>query len=489
MNIEESKAFMRFDTLLSLASAVVLSACSGTDSSLASVGGSANGSAGGSGDNGGTASLAGASAIGGGLTTGGVAATAGSGALGGTTATGGAGPAGGTPANTGGLAAAGGLRATGGTTVNIAGSPPTGGSKSTGGSSPAGGSSGATGGNSGAAGSSSTGGTRNATGGSAASGGSLSTGGSTPAGGSASCVESNCGSHKWACWKVGTPPSEKLPNPQSLTDLGNGTVRDNNTCLVWEKANPATQGNWQASFDRCAALASSNYGGYGDWRLPTRMEMASITDLHSTGNGFASPFTVTSGYYTTGSQWYETITGQSTSGFIWGYGGNGFTSNAIAGSGTNLVARCVRGNGKGEAADQFAVEPANHYTITSGEVLDNYTGLTWQQGFSDTMAHDAAATYCSALSINGHTGFRLPTLMELASTVNEALVGGAINRTAFPNNPNGCKAPEFWFWASEAYNATTFWGLSYCDGFTGWNAGASGAWNYFPTARVRCVRN
>jgi len=35
----------------------------------------------------------------------------------------------------------------------------------------------------------------------------------------------------------------------------------------------------------------------------------------------------------------------------------------------------------------------------------------------------------------------------------------------------------------------TAWGLSYCDGFTGYNVGASGDWNYFPTANVRCVRN
>ncbi len=305
------------------------------------------------------------------------------------------------------------------------------------------------------------------------------------------CVESTCGSHKWACWKVPTPPSEGLPNADSYTDLGNGAVRDNVTCLVWEKANPSTQGNWQASYDRCAALGSSNYAGFSDWRLPTRVEMASITDLHGS-DGFAPIFTTTSGYYTTDSDWYETITGQNASGYIWGYGTNGFTSNAIAGGGTNLVARCVRGNGTGEAVNAFAVEPPNHYTIASGEVTDNYTGLTWQQGYSGatTLSHADAVTYCSTLSLNGHT-WRVPTLMELASTVNEALVGGAINRTAFPNNPNGCAAPQYWFWASEAYysGSGAYWGLSYCDGFTGGNVGASGTWDYFPTANVRCVRN
>lgn len=74
--------------------------------------------------------------------------------------------------------------------------------------------------------------------------------------------------------------------------------------------------------------------------------------------------------------------------------------------------------------------------------------------------------------------------------MNEAKVGGAVVATAFPGNPNGCKDPKYWFWAAEASKVGgTAWGLSYCDGFTGYNVGASGDWNYFPTANVRCVRN
>jgi len=329
-----------------------------------------------------------------------------------------------------------------------------------------------------------------ATGGStsAAGGNTASTGGGTS---TATCKEATCGSHKWACWKVPTPPSENLQNPQSYTDLGNGAVRDNVTCLVWEKANPASQGTWQASVERCTALATSAYAGFSDWRMPTRMEMASLINPTLGSKAFASIFTTTTiGYYATGSWWYETITGQSTAGYHWGYGANGFTSNAVVMTGTNLVARCVRGNGTGEAADVLAVEPPNHYTIGTGEVTDNYTGLVWQQGYSPTLlAWADAPAYCSSLTLNGHTGFRLPTLGELSSTVNEAKVGGAVVAAAFPNNPNGCKDPKYWFWAAESYSSTADWGLSYCDGFTGYNVGASGTWNYFPTANVRCVRN
>lgn len=316
------------------------------------------------------------------------------------------------------------------------------------------------------------------------------------AGTGGSCVESPCGSHKWACWKVPNPASSpaSVPNHQSYTDLGNGAVRDDITCLVWEQANPATEGTWQESYDRCAALATMSYAGFDDWRLPTRIEMASITDVTRGSKGFPAIFTVTSGYYDTGSWWYETITGQSTSGFHWAYGTNGFTSNAVVMTNTDNVARCVRGNGTGEAADELAVEPPNHYTLAgdagSVEVTDNYTGLVWQQGFSPAiMAWEDAPAYCEGLTLNGHTGFRVPTLNELASTVNEAKVGGAINTTAFPGNPNGCKEPKYWFWVAEASKVGgTAWGLSYCDGFTGWNVGESGDWNYFPQANVRCVR-
>ncbi|MGC4069746.1 MAG: DUF1566 domain-containing protein [Polyangiaceae bacterium] len=160
--------------------------------------------------------------------------------------------------------------------------------------------------------------------------------------------------------------------------------------------------------------------------------------------GFPTVFTVTSGYYMTGSDWYKTILtdNDTTSGnetnMVWGYGANGFTSNAILRTGTNLVARCVRGNGKGEAQGQYAVEPLNHYTVagtgTDAVVKDNYTGLTWQQTYSTSrMPWSEAAAYCAAQKTGGFADWRVPTLSELASTVNEALVAPAINRTVFPN--------------------------------------------------------
>ncbi len=297
------------------------------------------------------------------------------------------------------------------------------------------------------------------------------------------------------------PPSSgaEVPNHQSLTDRGNGTVADARTCLTWEKTPSSAQGTLADAQARCAELANAGFGGYEDWRLPTRIEMASITDVSLGSKGYPAVFDVPSGYFATGSDWYKTILTENdeTSGnetdMMWGYGTNGFTSNAIVRTNTNNVVRCVRGNGEGEAQGEYAVEPPDHYTVSADETLvrDNYTALEWQRGRSPTLLpHSEAASYCAELSLGGFDDFRVPTLNELATTVNEAKVGGAIVDAAFPDNPVGCRAPEYWFWAAEASKVGgEGWGLSYCDGFTGWNAGAEGAWNYFPTANVRCVRD
>jgi hypothetical protein len=127
--------------------------------------------------------------------------------------------------------------------------------------------------------------------------------------------------------------------------------------------------------------------------------------------------------------------------------------------------------------------------VAPGEVRDNYTGLVWQQGYSPaTMAWSAAATYCSSLALNGNT-WRVPSIRELATLVDEAQVAPAINRTMFPNTQFGSRSNN-WYWASHAAvgNAAASWAINFDDGFTGFNAGAVGDWNYFTAAWTRCVR-
>jgi hypothetical protein len=293
------------------------------------------------------------------------------------------------------------------------------------------------------------------------------------------------------------PTGSGLPNPASYTVSGSGIVHDNVTCLDWATTAGASS-DFATNQTYCTGLGT---GGYGDWRLPTRVEMASIVDFAKSGDALDPIFgKQPSGYYRTGSAWYETVLGiNGNTGNMarrWIYNmGSGLTSNDYFPTSTASVL-CVRGNGTGEAVDALAVEPPDHYAIAGGEVTDNYTGLVWQQAYSPaSMAWSAAAGYCAGLALNGHT-WRVPSLNELASIVDEARVGngkpapgaqGAVNLTAFPDTVN-CGSTT-WFWASTEYVGSSYaWGINYCDGYTGYNSGASGAWNYFTDGYVRCVR-
>jgi hypothetical protein len=97
---------------------------------------------------------------------------------------------------------------------------------------------------------------------------------------------------------------------QRFTDLGNGTVRDNLTGLIWTaNANtpgPAvcSPGSGKIIYDAyfyIQCLNDTMYLGYTDWRMPNRKELESLID-HSTFSPAlpqGHPFGVVSGYYWT----------------------------------------------------------------------------------------------------------------------------------------------------------------------------------------------
>ncbi|AUX42160.1 hypothetical protein SOCE26_035870 [Sorangium cellulosum] len=323
-------------------------------------------------------------------------------------------------------------------------------------------------------------------------GGSSGEGGAGGAGAPDTCSRAAaCGTHKWACWPMPNPAGSGLPNAASYTDAGDGVVRDDVTCLEWQKSPPSESFTWDQAISYCDNLT---LGGSSDWRLPTRIEMTSIVDFTSSPAIDRSAFPgARGGFHKTSSDWILTIR-QAGAGagrdYAWAFNlSDGIVSNAYS-KATAASLRCVRGNGEGEAPSSPAAAPPDQYAVVSpGEVKDNYTGLVWQQAYSPTtMPWEEAAGYCAALDLNGHT-WRLPSIRELATLVDEAQVAPSINRAMFPDTQYGARSND-WYWASHAAvrNAPAAWALNFDDGFTGFNAGASGKWNYFTSAWVRCVR-
>lgn len=376
-----------------------------------------------------------------------------------------------------------------------------------------GGSGGASAGNTGGAGAQAGGGSPSASGGNQPGSGGTGTGGAAPSsggstpgpGGSAGSSGSSsggmggapspdpdCGTRAWACWPMPNPSGSGLPNPASYRDEGD-VVHDEVTGLVWQKQAPSETFTWQAALDHCAAL---DLGGRSDWRLPSRVELMSIMDFTASGAKLdASAFPgAQGGFHKTASDWVLTIlqTGAGSGrDFAWAFNlSDGIVSNAYSKAEPARL-RCVSGGSQsGEAPGTVAVRPPDQYTLVAeGEVRDNYTGLVWERGYSSAqLSWQDAVAYCENLALNGQS-WRLPSIRELSTLVDEALVAPSIDRDWFPDTRYGARS-NHWYWASHTAqnNPNAAWALNFDDGFTGFNAGSEGAWNHFTQGWAKCVR-
>lgn len=317
-----------------------------------------------------------------------------------------------------------------------------------------------TGGTNGADGTNGTGGT-NGAGGTNGTGGATGTGGTTPTtpGDTVTWTAGDYASRKWARWPIPNPPAMNLPHPMSYTVVA-GSVLDNVTGLTWQTSTNTATTSWQEALTTCQSLGTG-------WSLPTRIELTSILDNARSGGKVNPPFTFGNG---AGWTWASTpwvvnqrrnLTGAAALSWFSNFA-VGDSNNSLSQTSGRAYARCVR-------IPTTQILPATHYTVAgNGEVKDNYTGLTWQQGHASataTLTWNQADAYCKALALNAQS-WRLPSLNELASIVDDVPTGDvspAIDRTAFP-----VTSPDLQYWSASPYGTSTAerWTLNFEDGFT-----------------------
>jgi len=255
-----------------------------------------------------------------------------------------------------------------------------------------------------------------------------------------------------------------LPYAQSFVTAHAGTVSDKVTGLMWQQTIDPQQLSFARANEHCAQLSLS---GYEDWRLPSRLELVSILDTSRT-----EPAIDLTAFPGTPSDWFWTSTvaaGDEKSAwcvyFYFGYPKTELASNQFS-------VRCVR-----------TVEPgpaplAKHYDVLAETVYDLGTSLTWQRAVpAERLTFDAAQAYCAGLILAGKSGWRVPSLQELLTLIDQSVADAPmIDGVAFPDT-----APEP-FWSSSYFgNSTSQSWQVYFDRGNGLYGLPSA------TFRVRCV--
>ena len=240
-------------------------------------------------------------------------------------------------------------------------------------------------------------------------------------------------------------------------DNGDGTVDDTQSKLTWEKAFVAGKNvDLKSATDYCQSL---KLGGLGDWRLPTRAELLSIVDYSK--NTWSKPFVHHTDYF-----WSSAAHGKHA--WVVAYGHVTYISATTL---NHCLVRCVRGVTPQVAG---AAAPPGQFKISADTVLDATTGLTWQRdGLSGGKMWSAkAGDYCKSVKTAGG-GWRVPTVVELASILNAQNKSLMLSQSAF----------------SGSTTADAFWSSTTAGGC--WRVGANGIIGPVGCSsnhRVRCVR-
>ncbi len=236
-------------------------------------------------------------------------------------------------------------------------------------------------------------------------------------------------------------------NPMSYTDNGNGTVKDNVTGITWEKQDTSENLIWEAAGTYCASLTLAG----ASWRLPTNKELQGTFDYSTTSEvpSNARYFSYTNGQPS--SYWSSTtFSNPKLPTFAW----NMFSDGGVYGYYESVLnaARCV----------QAGVEqPQPSFTNNvDGTVTDSTTGLMWQQDESVLLSWGGALSFCTSLSLGGHSDWRVPNIKELVSITDDTKFSPAIDTTFF----RFAHPDSYWSSTSDANYVPDAWSVSFSDG-------------------------
>lgn len=247
-------------------------------------------------------------------------------------------------------------------------------------------------------------------------------------------------------------------NPPSFIDNGDGTVTDNVTGLMWQKADGG-----EMTYESALVYNKTfTLGGYSDWRLPTSKELFSINNLANLNPALNTTyFTKTAAEY-----WWTSERRIDDTTKVWavnaggGVGAHPKNETVSAGGIKFFHVRLVRT----PITSSFAV---SHFTDNGdGTVTDNYTGLVWQKiQNANLVTWEEALAYANSLTLGGKSDWRVPNIKELYSISDEKLSKPSFDKVFFTNVLSGN------YWSSTTmFNPTTkAWDINVDYGIVSYN--------------------
>jgi hypothetical protein len=226
-----------------------------------------------------------------------------------------------------------------------------------------------------------------------------------------------CGSQRFACV------------------LGSTAVLDRESGIVWQRTPSAVAVNWETAEQSCLNLATDGRTG---WRLPTVHELRSLTEPGAINPSLPTghPFTVS-----INTKWTSTQSSVSPGETLAVTLTTGAVTSRPRGDFLTATPWCVRAPG-GVEDGGAAIEPAPppwsqilsaaqggnscesprfRCVMNTEAVLDRETGLVWQRTPSVSQDHwYDALDACTDTEIGGRYGWRLPSLVEFMSLLDNS---------------------------------------------------------------------
>jgi hypothetical protein len=275
-----------------------------------------------------------------------------------------------------------------------------------------------------------------------------------------------------ACNEAGAVTNVGTTSCNYGTEGAGGTcddvVYDKLTGLLWQRFPTANAASVAAAKCYCGSLQVAGLDG---WRLPTRLELATLTDFAR-----ANP-AVNLGAFPAldGGAGITRLLSSSlskplpTNPYVYEmYLNDGEEDEWGAGGGNAYSILCVRATPPtGENVPPRRYQITTNGTpddISDDTVLDVVTQLRWERAFSPPVAWDPSASlgsaqaYCASLSVGTYTsGWRLPGVRELQTLI-DVRHHPVFDPATFPGIPIGPVTGEnhrFWTATPSMFNTTT----------------------------------